>query len=154
MGPHYVYWWHEPNLMGVKVGYGDNPRFRMMQYAKRYNFSPDYSSLRFREMRSELAAKYAEQHLHRALLDYDLKDLPWKANVGIGEARELFDMADYDWETVEWLVSELLADVISTMPTDKELVEAEMAEWERARAIYRNREQEGRVPDADDDVPF
>lgn len=154
MGPHFIYWWHEPVRVGVKVGYGRDPRRRMLEYAERYNFNPDESSLRFREMRSERAAKYAEERLHRALRDFDLIDLPWEPRVGNGEARELFDMAHYDWDTVAWLVSELLAEVISAMPTDKELVEAEMAEQERLRAVYLKRELAYRRPEADDDVPF
>lgn len=137
--------------MGVKVGYGRDPRLRMLEYAQSYNFRPKESSLRYREMRSERAAKYAEEQLHQALRDYELIDLPWEARTGKGKARELFDMANYDWETVDWLVAELLTEVVRTMPTDKELVEAEMAEFERIRATYR---QGVRGPIGEDDIPF
>lgn len=137
--------------MGVKVGYGRDPRLRMLEYAECYSFSPRESSLRYREMRSERAAIYAEKQLHQALRDYDLLDLPWESLTGKGEARELFDMADHDWESVDWLVAELLAEVIRTMPTDKDLVEAEKAEFERMRALYL---KAVRAPNGGDDIPF
>lgn len=153
MSPHFVYWWHVPSHNQIKVGYGYNPRERMTEYAERYGFQVDPSSLQYREMRSERAAKFAEEKLHNVLPDYDLIVLDWGAKVGRGTSRELFDMGESSYESVAWLVGELLAEIIRTMPTDPELIAAEMAEQARWKEEFERREEAWKVR-ADDDIPF
>jgi hypothetical protein len=124
----------------------------MTAYAERYGFQADPSSLQFREMRSEKAARYAEEKLHN-IPEYDLIVLGWDAKVGKGPAKEFFDMGESSYESVAWLVGELLAEIVRTMPTDPELIAAEMAEQARWMEEFQRREQV-RSARGEDDIPF
>jgi hypothetical protein len=126
----------------------------MLQYSERYGFEADPSSLRYREMRSERAAKFAEEKLHEFLLEYDLISLEWEAKVGRGQSRELFDLGGSDYASVAWLVGELLDVIVATMPTDPQLIAIEMAEFARFKADYFRQEAARKAQGHDEDVPF
>src|SRR6188768_3652088 len=151
MGPHFIYWWHVRSHNQVKIGYGRDPHDRMFKCAERYGFEADSTSLRYREMRSERAAKLAEAKLHQLLAEYDLIPLDWEARDGQGDSRELFVMRDSTYESVDWLVAELLAQIVATMATDAELVAAEMAEYSARKVARPRREAASEAWEIEDD---
>lgn len=164
MRPYCVYWWHAPFYDFIKVGYGFAPEERMIRYAEKYEIPANPSSLRHCVMRSRLAAWHAEQRLHQLLPTYGLEKFEWDARSGRGTAQEFFDLGNNGYGAVDWLIRELLEEVVSRMPTDATLMIELMTE-ERVRMAARIAEARVRlarmqgVPgrseeELDSDIPF
>lgn len=62
-------------------------------------------------------------------------------------------MGESSYESVAWLVGELLAEIVRTMPTDRELIAAETDKQARWKVEFQRRDDFRRVC-GDDDVPF
>lgn len=151
MRPWCIYWWHAPFHDFVKVGYSFDPPGRMEKYAKKYKIVPDPSSLRRIEMRSEIAAIYAEERLHLLLPEYGLQNFPWDATSGFGESREFFDIAPNDFSAIDWLLGDLLGQVMSTMPSDEQIAARRKALARERLAKIVEREATRKLSD---DIPF
>jgi hypothetical protein len=147
--PYSIYWWHAPFNDFVKVGYSFDPIGRLTRYSEKYDVAADLASLRHHEMRSELAAMYVEGRLHALLPEYGLEKFLWDAKSGWGESQELFDIGNNDYEAIDWLLYDLLNQVLATMPADREI-----RAQRRALALARIAELRSVARTYDDDIPF
>lgn len=71
----HVYMWHDSHANAIKIGHGDNPRQRMLDYARGYGMQPDTASLIEVEIPVGIDREYVESVCHKHALDAGLKNV-------------------------------------------------------------------------------
>lgn len=94
----YIYIYHIPNLNAVKIGKGENPFGRMLDYAKLHALDVDAESLAFWDVGKR--ADKVERWLHRAV------NMP---KVNVGKTNEVFSLNGFAFPEAKTRIRDLLA---------------------------------------------
>jgi hypothetical protein len=92
----YVYMWHEPRLNAIKIGYGNDAKGRMLEYAKTYGLQYDEDSLVMVEIPTGFDCSVIETTCHNHATD----SLRLRSITNRGAMQELFLLGSETYEDV------------------------------------------------------
>ena len=107
----FVYAYHLPQIKSIKVGFGDNPKQRMLAYTAKYNISPAHQTLKTWDMPSPGVAANVESSCHAALLKYGFKRS--SLSDGENEASEIFYLGEFSYDDALSIVVDAIDDYIT-----------------------------------------
>lgn len=144
----HVYSYHVVSHNLIKVGYGDNPKLRMVSYCATYNIKADANSLRAWDFPAAGIASVMESAVHSALLEAGFER--HTLSVEDQDAQELFTLGSHSYKDALIIVTEAIEFAARSLIgglKQKENLSSDERERERSEEIKREKTEEKRKRD-------
>lgn len=141
----YLYCYHLPSMNSIKIGFGDDPKARMLHYSKVYRLRPDHASLKSWPLPISGIAIHLEKSCHREFESLGMHRKNISGNYG--EAQEVFELFDVGYDgavkIIDEIVGEELGQIISALRVQKNKINTKR-QREAARQQYAERAKKQR----------
>lgn len=104
--PSFVYCYHLPNINCIKVGFGDNPKFRMTSYTRNYGLEADNRSLREWSLPIAGIANHIEKRCHETFIELGLHSK--RITNSESEAQEVFQLFNVTYDEAIKIIEEVV----------------------------------------------
>jgi len=109
----FVYCYYLPKINSIKVGFGDDPKVRMVHYTRTYGLEADKRSLREWSLPIPAIANHIEKRCHEKFIDLGLH--PKDIKNSESEAQEVFQLFNVSYDEAIEIVEEVVQDQIQEL---------------------------------------